>query len=131
MKFFNIFFCVVFIIFAGLQYNDPDPYLWMPIYLYSAALCGYAAASKFYFKAYWIGIAIYAVYAAYKFFTKNGVLDWIQYHSAENIAETMKAQKPWIEETREFFGLIILIAVLIINYFYGKSKIAYKKNTGL
>ena len=26
MKIFNILFCLVFIVFAGLQYNDPDPY---------------------------------------------------------------------------------------------------------
>jgi hypothetical protein len=29
----------------------------------------------------------------------------------------MKASAPWIEETREFFGLLILIIVLMINYF--------------
>jgi hypothetical protein len=34
----------------------------------------------------------------------------------------MKAEKPWIEDTREFFGLIILIVVLLIDYFYGKRK---------
>ena len=39
MKIFNIFFCVVFILFAVVQYNDPDPYLWIPIYLYPALLC--------------------------------------------------------------------------------------------
>jgi flagellar biogenesis protein FliO len=27
----------------------------------------------------------------------------------------MKATKPWIEETREFFGLLILIVALIAN----------------
>jgi hypothetical protein len=27
----------------------------------------------------------------------------------------MQALKPWIEETREFFGLVILIFVLLIN----------------
>ncbi|MEY4919290.1 MAG: hypothetical protein RLZZ431_472, partial [Bacteroidota bacterium] len=39
MKFFNIFFCIVFILFAVVQYNDPDPFLWVPIYLYPALLC--------------------------------------------------------------------------------------------
>jgi len=43
-------------------------------------------------------------------------------HDAANIAGTMKAEKPWIEETREFFGLVILIVVLLINYFYAKRK---------
>jgi flagellar biogenesis protein FliO len=27
----------------------------------------------------------------------------------------MKATKPWIEETREFFGLLILIVALVVN----------------
>lgn len=36
-------------------------------------------------------------------------------HNSENIVQTMKATKPWIEETREFFGLLILITVLTVN----------------
>ena len=122
MKIFNIFFCVVFIVFAALQYNDPDPYVWMPIYLYAAALCWLASRQKFYPKAYLIGIAAYTVYAVYKVFDANGLIDWITKHHGENIAETMKAEKPWIEETREFFGLVILIVVLLIDFFYSKRK---------
>jgi len=117
MKFFNIFFCIVFIVFAGLQYNDPDPYIWVPIYLYTAVLCYFAARKHYYTKAFLFGILVYTLYAVYKIFDTNGLIDWIQKHHAENIAETMKAEQPWIEESREFFGLIILIAVLGINYF--------------
>ena len=126
MKILNIFFCVVFIIFAALQYNDPDPYIWIPIYLYAAVLCALAARNKFYPLATWIGIIIYAAYAAYKFFCTNGVLDWAQKHHAEDIAGTMKAAEPWIEETREFFGLLIIIVVLLTDYWYGKNKVARK-----
>lgn len=122
MKILNIVFCGMFILFAGLQYNDPDPYVWMPIYLYSAVLCWLAARNRFYPKWYLAGIAVYLAYAAYKFFDQNGVEDWFTKHNAENLAETMKATKPWIEETREFFGLFICIGALAINYFYGKRK---------
>ena len=122
MKIFNIFFCLVFILFSALQYNDPDPYIWVPIYLYTAALCWLASRNKFYPKAYWIGIIVYAAYAVYKIFDQNGLLDWINKHDAENIAETMKAKQPWIEESREFFGLLILISVLLINLIYTKRK---------
>ncbi len=122
IKIVNILFCIIFIIFAGLQYNDPDPYVWIPIYLYAAVLCALAAKNKFYPAAYWIGIILYALYAAYEFFAKDGVLDWMQKHHAENIAHTMKAETPWIEETREFFGLIILIVILLMNYFYSRKK---------
>jgi hypothetical protein len=122
MKVFNLVFCVLFIISAGLQYNDPDPYIWIPLYLYGAALCWLAFRNKFYPKLYLAGIVFYAIYAAYLFFSEDGMLDWIQEHKAENIAQEMKATKPWIEATREVFGLLILIFVLLVNYFYSRSK---------
>ncbi|MEC5142076.1 transmembrane 220 family protein [Chitinophaga sp. 212800010-3] len=123
MKVLNIVLCLMFILFAGLQYNDPDPYVWMPIYLYSAVLCWLAARDRFYPKWYLAGILVYLVYATYKFFDQNGVIDWVTQHNAENLAETMKATKPWIEETREFFGLFICIAALGMNWIVGKRRI--------
>ena len=122
MKFFNIFFSVVFTLFAVVQYNDPDPYLWVPIYLYPALLC----FLKFIQKpiptlAYWAGFLVFGVYAIYKMFDTNGIIDWVQFHNASNIASTMKAEKPWIEESREFFGLVIILIVLGINYIQKNS----------
>jgi len=122
LKLFNIFFCIVFILFAAVQYNDPDPYIWIPIYLYTAILCWLAFRNKFFPGAYLLGIVAYAAYAVYKFFDQNGVWDWITKHNEANIANTMKAEQPWIEETREFFGLVILIVVLLIDYIYAKRK---------
>jgi len=122
LKFFNIFFCIVFILFAAVQYNDPDPYVWMPLYLYTAVLCWLAFRNKFFPGAYLLGVAVYAAYAIYKFFDQNGVWEWITKHHEANIASTMKAEQPWIEETREFFGLVILIVVLLIEYLYAKRK---------
>ena len=122
MRIFNLIFCILFVLFAVLQYNDPDPYLWIPIYLYAAVLCWLAFKKQFYPKAYVFGIIAYLVYAGYLFFTKDGVIDWYKDHDAENLVQTMKAEKPWIEDTREFGGLLILILVLTINYFHSKRK---------
>lgn len=122
MKAFNIIFAVIFVLFAALQYNDPDPYVWIPIYMYAAVLCFLAFRGKYYRGAYLAGVVIYAAYAGYKFFDDNGVWDWMTKHHAANIADTMKAEQPWIEETREFFGLVILIVVLLIDYFYSKKR---------
>ena len=122
MKALNIFFIVLFIFSAALQYNDPDPYVWMPIYLYGALLCYLAIKGKYNRVLYIIGFIAYGAYAIGLFFDKTGVFDWIQEHHAENIVQTMKATKPWIEETREFFGLLILIAALLINMIWLRKK---------
>ena len=123
MKVFNLIFCFLFVVFAALQYNDPDPYLWVPIYMYTAVLCWLAARGLYYLNAYLAGMVVYVVYAIYKAFDANGLIDWIKFHNAANLAATIKAEQPWIEESREFFGLIILIAVLAINYFVAKRKL--------
>ena len=122
MKIFNLFFCCTFVLFAALQYNDPDPYLWIPIYLFAAFLCWKASKGDFYSIATLVGIVFFTGYAIYKIFDPNGLLDWMNLHHAENIAETMKAEKPWVEESREFFGLLIIIIVLSINYFQSRKK---------
>lgn len=116
MKIFNYIFCFLFVVFAALQYNDPDPYIWVPIYLYSAVLCYLAAQKRYYPKAYLIGIIVYSAYALILLFDKTGVIDWVEEHHAESMVQTMKAEKPWIEESREFFGLVILIVVMVINW---------------
>lgn len=127
MKIFNYFFIFAFIVFAALQYNDPDPYIWVPIYLYAAALCYFSTRNKFYPAAYWLGYVVYGGYAVYKAFDTNGLVDWMTKHHAENIAGTMKAETPWVEESREFFGLVIVIVVLVINHIYlARKKTAAK-----
>ncbi len=122
MKAFNLVFIVLFIISAALQYNDPDPYVWIPIYLYGAFICYQALQKKFNPVLYFIGFLVYGAYALYLFLDKTGVLNWAMQHNAENIVNSMKATKPWIEETREFGGLIILIVVLLIDFVWLKKR---------
>lgn len=107
--------------FAAVQYNDPDPYLWVPIYLYPAYLCFIALKNNYPKYAYYVGFVFFTCYAIYKIFDENGVIDWIRFHQATSITTTMKAEQPWIEESREFFGLVIILAVLLINFLKGKK----------
>jgi len=116
MKIFNSIFLLLFVLSAVLQYNDPDPALWILIYLFGAMNCYFAIRKHQYPRLTLAGFILLLVYAVYLFFDKDGVLTWLIEHQAENIAGSMKASSPWIEETREFFGLMILISVLLINY---------------
>jgi hypothetical protein len=107
MRIINVVFIILFLLSAALQYNDPDPYIWMPIYLYGALLCFLALKGRYNTVLYVIGLVIYVGFAIFLFIDEDGVLAWAQEHDAENIAQSMKATKPWIEQTREFFGLLI------------------------
>ncbi len=115
MKALNIFFIILFVFSALVQYNDPDPYIWVPLYLYGAALCFLSIRKKYKSSLFIGGIIVYTLYGLYLLFDKNGVISWVKDHEAENIVQSMKATKPWIEETREFFGLLLLISALVIN----------------
>jgi len=123
MKTLNISLSIIFFLFALLQYNDPDPYIWVPIYLLAAFICWEAAKKKYQGSLYIIGMLVCLVYGTYLFIDKNGVLSWANEHAAESLVHTMKADKPWIEESREFGGLLIVFTALLINYIiFQKSK---------
>jgi hypothetical protein len=70
---------------------------------------------------YVVAISIYLLYAVYLVFDKNGVISWASEHAAESLVHSMKAEKPWIEETREFGGLVILVAAMAINFFLNRK----------
>ncbi len=59
-------FGLLFVLFAALQYNDPDPEVWIPIYGLAAVACfmTWAGAARWWFLA---GMAVmYAVATVYQ-----------------------------------------------------------------
>lgn len=111
----NIIFCIAFVWFAWLNMNDKDSWLWLPIYLTAAILCGLAAFKHFYPIVSIVVVSLYLLYALMLFVVKDGVWDWLTKYNRQHIAQTMQATKPYIEKTREFFGLLIISGALIIN----------------
>jgi Transmembrane family 220, helix len=61
------FFIVVFLFFTGVQYNDPDPYIWMPTYLIVVFLCYYKLQGKGDKMFYFITGLIFLMWAANQF----------------------------------------------------------------
>jgi hypothetical protein len=113
----NIVFFLAFTGFAWVNLNDPDAWLWVSIYL-AAAICCALVVFKLYYPLVYLGLCIFYVgYAVVLFFTKDGVRDWIVVYKRPSIVETMQATKPYIEKTREFFGLLIVTGALLIDYF--------------
>jgi hypothetical protein len=122
VRYINLSLGILFVFFAALQYNDPDPYIWIPIYVYAASLCFLAFRGRYFKRASLAGILICLAYALYLFLDKDGVLSWARDHEAESLVQTMKATKPWIEESREFGGLLIVILALGLNYLKAGKK---------
>jgi len=121
MKITNLVFSIVFALFALLQYNDPDPYLWIPIYGYACVVCFLNYKNKYDRFTHIAGIIFCLGFGMKQLFVRDGVMDWFNKHDSENLVQSMKATKPWIENTREFGGLMIILLVLLINM------IAHKK----
>ncbi len=119
----NVIFFLAFVAFAYVNVNDKDSWLWVSIYMAAAICCGFAAFKKYYPVIYLIAIAFYVGYAVFLFFAKDGVRDWMMKYNKESLVQSMQATKPYIEKTREFFGLLIITAALAINYFAAVERI--------
>jgi hypothetical protein len=117
LKTFNVFSGLVFLGCAALQWNDPDPLLWIALYLLAAISCALAFANTNAVKFNVGIISAYVVYAVYLFLAEDGVLSWMLDHQFESLTRSMMASAPWIENTREFGGLFIMTLVCVINLF--------------
>ncbi len=115
MVVFNYIFAAVFTVFALLQINDPDPYVWIPIYGVVALICFSNARKKYDRFAHLVILASCIIYGINLVIKTDGVASWLNDHNAESLVESMKATKPWIENAREFGGLLIIAVVTSIN----------------
>jgi hypothetical protein len=109
MRVLDYVFAAIFLVMAGLQFNDPDPVYWVAIYG-GAALVSLSKALGRY-SEFWAAIVIGGAVAGL-IYAVPGVLNFIEYGSFEELTGKMTASKPYIESTREFGGLLIVLIVL-------------------
>ncbi len=120
MRIVNFVLAVMFLAFAFLQVNDPDPLLWILIYGLLAVTCILAAFEIYSFKFL---IAVTVLLVGFSFVYVPGVIEWMgTENKADLFSEEMKASHPYIEESREFLGLMICVVVLIFYIFKARRK---------
>lgn len=118
-KFLHWFLAVLFLVCAGLQYNDPDPYIWIPIYGSMMVLCVLATFDRFYVR---INYVLMAIFLLYSLFYIPGVIEWLKSENPmELFSEIAKMNHLYIEESREFMGLMICVGVLVWYVRMGRS----------
>ena len=120
MKIVNILLAGMFLAFSYLQFNDPDPVVWILIYGAMAVEC-MMAAFKFYVRPL-LGILVIG-YIVYCIILWPGVMDWLNSPDRSLLFDDLvKMQFPYIEETREFLGLLICLSVLGLHWFKSSDK---------
>jgi hypothetical protein len=120
MKITNLILTLVFLLFAFVQINDPDPILWILIYGNMAVLC-VLAMFKMRF-VYWImaTIVLYTIYAA---LLVGSAWEWLQSPDRSMLFDDIaKMQNLYIEETRECLGLLICISVAVFHLLTNKKR---------
>lgn len=106
MRYVLILLGLLMTAFAAVQYNDPDPYVWVPIYLVSAAWA-FAAAfrparvqSLAGERLLWASVAVGAALTVFYWPTVPNF--WVK-------------DVWWVEETaREGMGMMIALAVVVV-----------------
>lgn len=110
MKVLNLILAALFIVFAFVQVNDPDPVLWILIYGLVACAC-VLAAFRYIVPRIWFVLML--ILFAYSFVFIEGVGQWLQSDEKYLLFdEIAKMQYAWVEETREYLGLLICVLVL-------------------
>lgn len=117
MKVFNIILAVLFVVFAVVQFNDPDPLFWVLVYATMALICGLAAFKKTKILLLFavLAVLVFELFTMYPTFS-----DWIK-EGMPNIVKSMAAESPYVELVREFLGLLICFIVLIFQWVIYRS----------
>lgn len=102
----------LFFLSAVVQWNDPDPIIWIVIYAsVSAIILLYVLGKPTYYLSL-IGMIICLVGLVMYI---PDAIQWVK-NGMPNIAGSMKAESQYIEFIREFFGLLVCSITLFIYF---------------
>jgi hypothetical protein len=103
MKYLYLVLTVIFVLFAILQYNDPDPEIWMPLYGYAAVMSFFMFLGRMTNPAWSIiGVLLFAITA---------IQDWPS--TFKGMENAMTIMRPEIERARETSGMMICAATML------------------
>ncbi len=114
MKVPGVLFSILFTLFAAVQINDPDPLYWILVYLLMACFSVLAYLDRFYPRVMLVAAGGYG-FAAWTLLP--GVWEWLSSENPARLFDNVaKMEYPYIEEAREFLGLLICLGALILFY---------------
>lgn len=128
-RYFHLFFLVLaaaYLVFATVvQYNDPDPVHWMALYgltafcTIAALTCTIAALTGRTWP--WLLWLLMGMSLTEMLIALDGFLRWISIGSDNLLTTPMSAERPWIEQSREFLGAAINLGIVWYLLRLGRS----------
>ncbi|RYY76732.1 MAG: hypothetical protein EOO52_04305 [Gammaproteobacteria bacterium] len=119
-KILQFLFGATLFAFASLQFNDPDPIIWVSFYTLCAMVPTLLLFNRFYRPLFWfaiLGCTIELIISA------PGAHQYFLHRTQEPLMQGMNADKPYIEECREFLGALIAMGLVCLSAFLGKKKL--------
>lgn len=106
--------------FAGLQFNDPDPIVWIGFYTLCALIPSLLLFNIFNRPLFSLAVVWCCVEL---FISAPGAYQYYQYMAEEPLMQGMNPQKPYIEECREFLGVLIAFAFVVMSAALARKKL--------
>ncbi len=110
-RWLNLAVAAVFAWAAIVQYNDPDPMLWIAVYVSGAAMAVLAFAGRYYMPAL---LLLGAVILFWMGTLAGGVQDFLAQGDSGLLFAGMSPERPYVELTREFLGLSLILASVLV-----------------
>lgn len=98
---------------ASLQFNDPDPVYWIVAYTATALVVAARGFDKH--SRFWTAVVM-GVVGGGMLWSVTGLGEYLLAGDFGSIIGGMRADRPYIEKTREFLGLAMSLAALTWVY---------------
>lgn len=113
----HLFLALLLVVFAVLQWNDPDPFLWILMYLITACLPILALFDKLQkWVPEFLAVVLFLLFA----FSVPDIMAWIK-DGCPSIYDEMKAETPYVESVREALGIMICL-IVAFGYLFSRRK---------
>lgn len=123
MRYFALFFFIIYLLFAYWQINDPDPIWWITLYLIPAYFSWRAFKNQYSLEVFMVLSVLYLAYAA------NLFQQMTNYEGFFTSGEGLSMKTANQELAREATGLCICVFSYITYslYYVTRKKILSKK----
>jgi transmembrane protein TMEM220 len=109
---------LMFLAFAAVQYNDPDPVQWMAVYGVAAVL---SLLTAFGVRYPWLLPVLHGLVAAvWAVAILTGL--WGKHVDFSQVFATIRMVDSSVEETREDLGLLIVVVWMMALAWYGRRR---------